>query len=579
MCMRLDLRPWLGHDSPLYCENLQYAGDIGGLSGLMTTPLNPNSTLGEYDYVIVGAGSAGCTLANRLTANPAIRVCLLEAGGRDTNPLIHAPIGFAFMQPGAKENWSFETVPQKHLNGRKGYQPRGRVIGGSSSINAMIYIRGFKSDYDNWAASGAQGWAWDDVLPYFLRAENNERGKSKFHNVGGPLNVADLRYKNPLSERFLDAARALQLPVVDDFNQPRLNTPSGEGFGYYQVTQKDGRRFSAAKAYLEPIHERDNLRVITNAHAEKIVFSEGRATGVKFSQDGQSHTIHANGEIIISAGALQSPHLLMLSGIGPASHLNEHTISVRYDNTNVGSHLQDHLDYCLMRKSRSPHTIGLNFSTLARALPNLQHFRKTGTGPFTSNLAESGAYVKTDPNEAEPDIQLHFLPALVDDHGRKKHFGGGFSCHSCVLRPKSRGTVRLSNNDPHAAPLIDPNFLSHEDDLTRLVKSARLVERIFNTPALKEVSETQMYLAHDADEAALIDDIRNRADTIYHPVGTCRMGHQDDSVVDPHLRVRGVSSLRIVDASVMPALISGNTNAPSIMIAEKAADLILANGR
>ncbi|MEO0850629.1 MAG: GMC family oxidoreductase N-terminal domain-containing protein, partial [Pseudomonadota bacterium] len=336
------------------------------------------ASLGTFDYVIVGAGSAGCTLANRLTANPAVRVCLLEAGGADKNPMIHAPVGFAFMGDKARENWSFDTVPQRHLNNRTGYQPRGRVLGGSSSINAMIYIRGFQSDYDNWAALGAEGWGYADVLPYFIRTENNERGEDAYHGTGGPLNVADLRSKNPLCEAFLEAARQLQMPMVEDFNGPALATPTGEGFGFYQVTQKDGKRCSAAKAYLEPVRTRQNLCVITHAHAEKILFEDGAAKGIQFRRGRETQTVFADGEVILSAGAFQSPHLLQLSGIGPGAHLRDQHIDVRVDNPAVGNHLQDHLDYCLLRTSASPDAVGLTWPMVKRALPSLLAYRRGG---------------------------------------------------------------------------------------------------------------------------------------------------------------------------------------------------------
>lgn len=532
--------------------------------------LPPQQTIdGDFDYVIVGAGSAGCVLAHRLTENPAIRVCLLEAGGPDKNPMIHAPMGFAFMTPNAKENWSFETVPQKHLNNRRGFQPRGRVLGGSSSINAMIYIRGFQHDYDGWAEAGAEGWGWDDVLPYFKKAENNERGESAYHAVGGPLNVADLQYKNPLSDRFLEASSQLQLSVVNDFNEPLV-----EGVGYYQVTQKDGRRYSAARGYLDPVKDRPNLRVISAAFAEKVIIQDGQARGVSFHQGKERHTVLANGEVILSAGAFQSPQLLMVSGIGPADHLKDQGITVVAANDHVGSHLQDHLDYCILRKTSSPDSVGLNWSTASKAFSAWRSYKNDGKGMFTSNLAESGGFLRTNPGEDYPDVQLHFVPGLVDDHGRKKHLGGGFSCHICVLRPKSRGTVRLASAAMRDAPLIDPNFLGHDDDLHRLVRGTRLAERIFEAPALAEVSGQELYAPHGSDDETLVEDIRNRSDTIYHPVGTCRMGAQGSSVLDTDLKVRGVANLRVADASVMPNLVSGNTNAPSIMIGEKAADHI-----
>ena len=531
----------------------------------MTAAQDNRESIGAYDYVIVGAGSAGCVLANRLSAHPAARVCLLEAGGPDKDPLINAPMGFAFFPPWSPVNWKFDTTPQKHLDNRICYQPRGRVLGGSSSINAMIYIRGTPADYNRWEAAGAAGWGWDDVLPYFKKAEHNERGPDAYHGEGGPLNVADLRYKNPLSEQFLAAAEQLQLPKNNDFNGARQ-----EGMGYYQVTQKNGRRWSSARAYLDEAKERPNLTVITGAHAERVRFDGRRAVAVEFRQGRDGLSVAATGDIILSGGAFQSPQLLQLSGVGPGAHLREHGIDVIADVTGVGENLQDHLDWTAIHKAKTDASIGLNWG-FAKAFPkSFGAYRNDGTGPITSNLAECGGFLNTDPSEAEPDVQLHFLPAMVDDHGRKKHFGSGISCHVCVLRPKSRGTVRLGAPDPTTPPAIDPNFLSDEDDLRRLMKGARIVERIMAAPALANAIGERLYSEPGCDDAALEADIRARADTIYHPVGTCAIG----SVVDPHLRVHGVEGLRVADASVMPLLVSGNTNAPSIMIGEKAADLI-----
>ena len=523
----------------------------------------------EFDYVIVGAGSAGSALAGRLSEDPALKICVLEAGKKDNHPLVNIPIGFAFWPQKTPYNWSFDTAPQKHLNGRRGFQPRGRGLGGSSSINAMIYIRGTPSDYDGWARAGADGWSWSDVLPYFKRAEGNERGADDFHGRDGPLGVADLRFKNPLSDAFLDAARELQWPMADDFNGARQ-----EGAGYYQVTQKDGRRCSAARAYLHPAIARGTVEAKTECHARRVVFEGKRAIGVDYERYGERHLVRARREVILCGGAFQSPQLLMLSGVGPAAHLRDHGIEVVADSPGVGENLQDHLDYCVLRRSASPASVGNTWSFITGLPLAYRQFRRRGDGVLTSNLAEAGAFLKTDPRLAEPDIQLHFVPGLVDDHGRKKHLGGGVSCHICVLRPKSRGRVSLSSADPKAAPLIDPNYLSDADDLARLMAGARMVFRLFETPALADISGERLYLQDEDDPVKLEADIRARADTIYHPVGTCRMGRDETAVLDPDLRVKGVEALRVADASIMPTLIGGNTNAPSIMIGEKAADLI-----
>ncbi len=522
----------------------------------------------RFDYIIVGAGSAGCVLANRLSADDSVSVCLIEAGPVDSNPLIHAPFGFSLLAENKKINWCFETVPQQQLNGRRGYQPRGRVLGGSSSVNAMVYIRGTTADYDRWAEAGATGWSYRDVLPYFNRSQHQERGENEFHGTGGPLAVSDLRYKNPLSQMFIDAAKQLGLPANDDFNGA-----SQEGVGFYQVTQRDGRRCSAAAAYLSPVLDRSNLAVVTGAHVEKIVIDGKRAVGVQYRDGDRQVTLRANREVLLSAGALQSPQLLMLSGIGPADHLKERGIEVVHDSPGVGENLQDHFDYTAIRRVSSSQAMGYTVTRALTAIPDYLRYRK-GKGRFTSNLAEAGGFLRTTSEEPAPDIQLHFVPGIVDDHGRKMHFVAGISCHVCVLRPESRGRVTLLDANPRSAPGIDPRFLTAGDDLDRTLKGARLVHRILDAPAFERVAGRAMYTGGDVGDDELIEDLRNRGDTIYHPVGTCRMGSDSTAVVDPSARVRGVEALRVVDASIMPTLVSGNTNAPTIMIAEKIADTI-----
>ena len=522
----------------------------------------------HFDYIIVGAGSAGCVLANRLSENPAASVCLIEAGPVDSHPLIHMPIGFSMLPENRKINWCFETVPQPSLHGRKGYQPRGRVLGGSSSINAMVYIRGTPADYDRWAAAGATGWSYQDVLPYFRQSQDQERGENEFHGTGGPLAVSDLRYKNPLSHLFIDAARQLDLPVNEDFNGQ-----SQEGVGFYQVTQRDGRRCSAAVAYLVPARGRSNLSVVTGAQVDKVVIDGKRAVGVEYHNGGHTIRLQANREVLLSAGALQSPQLLMLSGIGPADHLREHGIEVVHHAPEVGENLQDHFDYTAIRRVRSAQAMGYTLSRALRAIPDFLRYLR-GVGPLTSNLAEAGGFLRTSHEEPHPDLQLHFVPGIVDDHGRKMHFTAGISCHVCVLQPESRGSVSLLDANPRSVPRIDPRFLSAGDDLDRTLKGARLVHRILDAPAFEHVIGPDMYVDGAVNDDALIDDIRRRGDTIYHPVGTCRMGSDVGAVVDPSARVRGVQGLRVVDASIMPTLVSGNTNAPTIMIAEKIADAI-----
>ena len=527
----------------------------------------------EFDYVIVGAGSAGCVLAARLSEDPAVQVCLIEAGKPDDSALISTPAGIALMGPRKLFNWGFETVPQPGLNGRRGYQPRGKTLGGSSSVNAMIYARGRAADYDGWATAGCPGWGWNDLLPYFIKSEHNERLSDALHGQGGPLNVTDLRDPNPFGRVFLDAARQVGFAEVADFN-----TGVHEGVGRYQVTQKGGERWSAARAYLHPALSRSNLQVLTQATTLRVTLRGRRATGVEVARDGAVHAVRARREVILSAGALQSPQLLMCSGIGPKAHLLEHGIAPVLDAPGVGANLQDHIDYIINRRFRSLDLFGVSFGGAMRLVSELLRYRREKRGMLSSNFAEVGGFVKSLPDMAQPDIQLHFVIGMVDNHNRTLHLGHGYSLHACVLNPRSHGTLKLAAADARVAPLIDPEFLSAPEDLETLTRGFRLMRRILDAPAFAPFKGGELYTQdlREDDERGIEAAIRERADTIYHPVGTCRMGSDDGAVVDPQLRVRGIEGLRVVDASIMPALVSGNTNAPTIMIAEKAADLIRA---
>ena len=530
----------------------------------------------QFDYVIVGGGSAGSTLASRLSEDPNTSVCLLEAGGRGDSILVRAPAAVVAMLPGRPKinNWAFETVPQPGLNGRKGYQPRGKALGGSSAINAMLYVRGHAGDYDEWAALGCDGWGWSDVLPYFQRAENNEAGSDAVHGGDGPLQVSHQKSPRPITRAFVEAGKALQIRETADFN-----TGDNEGIGLYQVTQfhaaeKNGERCSAAAAYLHPVMDRANLTVITGAHATKVLFQGKRATGVAYRKGGQDLTANAGREVILCGGAFNSPQLLQLSGVGRAEDITPHGIGMVHELPGVGQNLQDHLDFTLAYKSKDRDNFGISLPGSVNLLKHINDWRKTGKGMLATPFAEGAAFLKTDPTLERADVQLHFVISIVDDHARKLHLGHGFSCHICVLRPKSRGSVGLNSGDPMAPPRIDPQFLSDPEDLTTLIRGVRKTRQIMQTPPLQGYIHKELFIEGEPDDAALEQHIRARSDTIYHPVGTCRMGQDEMAVVDPELKVRGMEGLRVVDASVMPRLIGGNTNAPTIMIAEKAADLI-----
>ncbi len=538
--------------------------------------LSTTSRMGDFDYVVVGGGSAGCVLAARLSENPFVRVCLLEAGPVDKSVLIHCPAGFPLLGRTGGANWDFETVPQAGLNGRLGYQPRGKVLGGSSSINAMIYVRGQPEDYDGWAAEGNSGWGWADVLPYFKHAEHNERGADAFHGGAGPLNVMDPASPHRFGRLFVEAAVQAGLAANRDFNGAHQ-----EGAGLYQVTQKNGERCSAARAYLKPNLDRPNLVVVTGAHTTRVLLEGRKAVAVEASAGGELQAFRARREVVVCAGALQSPQVLMLSGIGPGEHLRRHGIATRIDLPGVGRHLHDHIDVVAVLDA--PHLkdlFGLSLSGAVSLLKAVLEWRRHRRGPLTTNYAEGGAFLRSRPEETRPDLQLHFIVAKLLDHGRKTVFGHGYSCHVCVMRPKSRGQVELASADPFAAPRIDPAFLAERDDVDRLVRGFKAMRHILAQPALaghgaRELAASATAQSDDEIEAF----IRSHADTVYHPVGSCRMGKGPLDVVDDELRVRGSDGLRVVDASIMPTIVSGNTNAATIMIAEKAAAMIKASGR
>lgn len=522
-----------------------------------------------YDYIIVGAGSAGCVLANRLSRDPDKRVCLIEAGPRDTSPFIHMPLGLAAIARNRKINWGYLTEPQRELNDRRLYWPRGRTLGGSSSINAMIYMRGHKADYEGWAEAAGDAWGWRRARELFIAMENNCDIHDEHHGVEGELAVAHLRHANPLSHAFVEAAAQLQYPRNDDFNGARQ-----EGFGLFQVTQRDGRRFSSARAFLEPALGRPNLEVRTGQMVLSVLFDGRRATGVALAQGDLK--LNPGGEVILSGGAINSPQLLQLSGIGAGAELQRHGIPVLHDLPEVGENLQDHLDVTLMAAASTRDAIGLSLSYLPRAFRAYRAFSRDGTGEFTSNVAEAGGFVKSDPGRDRPNLQFHFIPAYLRDHGRQISFGYGYTMHVCDLLPESRGRIRLSSPDPTANARIEPDYLGDPRDVDTMLKAVRIGRAIMDAPALAAHRKAELHPGPDLrSDDQLLSDIRARAETIYHPAGTCRMGKDGASVVDPQLRVRGVEGLRVVDASVMPRLVAGNTNAPTMMIAENAAAIML----
>jgi choline dehydrogenase len=523
----------------------------------------------SYDYVIIGAGSAGSTIANRLGEDYRLRILILEAGPPDSSFLLKMPAGFASLGEKSPYNWRYETVPQVHCNNRRMYWPRGKTLGGSSSINAMLYVRGNAWDYDHWRQLGNRGWSYEDVLPFFKKAENNERGADQFHGTGGPLNVADQADPAKISEAFVKAAEQAGHKRLPDFNGAVQ-----EGVGQYQVTQKSRERWSTASAYLRPAVERNknNVHVITGALVERIILDKNHAMGVRYVVNGRDEVARAESEIILCGGAVNSPQLLMLSGMGPADHLKSVGIRPLFDIPGVGGNLQDHLDAAILQSCKTRDTYDR-----ANKLWSLWQYKTKKKGPGTSPIAETGGFLSTQKGLAAPDVQLHFLPALVIDHGRTRLKKNGYTLHVCALRPESIGTIRLKSSDPKEHPLIDANYLAERKDLETLRNGVKMGRDILAQAGMDPYRADEMEPGPAAKSDAELEKwIRARCETIYHPVGTCKMGPDNDpnAVVDHECRVRGITGLRVVDASVMPSLIGGNTNAPTIMIAERVAAFI-----
>jgi choline dehydrogenase len=536
--------------------------------------MNQNEAL-EVDYIIVGAGSAGCVLANRLSAAGKHTVLLLEAGPKDKNIWIHVPLGYGRLFREKTVNWMYQTEPEPGLGGRQVFQPRGKVLGGSSSINGLLYVRGQHEDYDRWRQRGNAGWGFDDVLPYFRKAENQCRGADAYHGAGGPLPVSDWRQDDPLSEAFVKASIEAGIPFNPDFNGA-----TQEGAGFFQTTTRKGRRASTAVAYLRPVLRRRNLRVETSAFGQRVLFDGRRAVGVEYRQDGVLRKARARKEVLLSGGAYNSPQLLQLSGVGPAALLKQHGVDIVLDAPGVGNDLQDHLQVRLVTRCAKAITLNDIVNHPLRRVWAGVHYAAARKGALTIAAGTSGAFFKTSPRLTTPDIQIHFIPFSTDKMGEKLHSFSAFTASVCQLRPESRGSLRIKSADPAVPPAIQINYLATETDRRTFIDGIRILRKILAAPALKPYCSGEVYPGRDViSDEALLDFCRKTGSTVYHPTSTCRMGSDQLAVVDQRLRLKGVEGLRVVDASVMPDLVSGNTNAPVIMIAEKASDMILQEAR
>lgn len=526
----------------------------------------------EVDYIVIGAGSAGCVLANRLSADPRNRVLLLEAGGRDRNPWIHVPVGYFKTMHNPSVDWCYVTEPDGGIAGRSLQWPRGKVLGGSSSLNGLLYVRGQRQDYDRWAELGNNGWSFDEVLPYFKKSEDQQRGASEYHGVGGPLKVSDLRLRRPIAEFFIRGAMDIGIPYNPDYNGA-----TQEGVGYFQQTAHNGFRWSAAKGFLRPAMKRPNLRVEVNALTTSILFDGKQAAGVEYRQDGQLHQVRARAEVVLAAGAINSPQILQVSGVGPADLLQRTGVAVVHALPGVGQNLQDHLQVRLVFKTRENTLNDEVNNPLNKLWMGLQYlmFR---TGPLTLAASQVAIFTKSDPAVARPDIQFHMQPLSADKPGEGPHKFSAFTSSVCQLRPHSRGHVSITAADPLKYPAIHPNYLSDERDWPVVVGGVKVARRIAAAPSLAPhiVSEFIPGTQFQTDEE-LLDAARRNSQSIYHPVGTCKMGNDRHAVVDERLRVHGIERLRIADCSIMPEIVSGNTHGPAVMIGEKAADMILAD--